>query len=80
MNVNEGCVELVFRGFEENDFTVTEEQRESLSKLGVLTISYGDDTITINSDVPVIPAEVVSGEKIDGELMFNGGFITIQLY
>ena len=66
LNIKEGCVELVFRGLEESNFTITEEQRESLSKLGVLTISYGDETIIINSSMPA--KVVVNSEKIDGEL------------
>lgn len=66
LNIKNGCVELVFRALEENYFTVTEKQRKHLSQLGVLTISYGNDTITINSTLPAgIPAKVV--DTIDGE-------------
>ena len=46
LQVEEGCVQLTFRGFE--NFSFTEEQQQALRNVGVLSISYGDKLLDIS--------------------------------
>ena len=48
IDVREGCVQLTFKGFEDEEFTVTEEQQQSLRNVGVLSISCGDQVVNIS--------------------------------
>ena len=48
LDVREGCVQLTFKGFEDEEFTVAEEQQQSLRNVGVLSISCGDQVVDIS--------------------------------
>lgn len=41
-HVEEGCVQLTFRGFEEDNFMITAEEKQDLRNVGVLSIAYGE--------------------------------------
>ena len=45
LNVKEGCLELVFRILEDIEFTISEDQKQALKRLGVISISYGEESI-----------------------------------
>lgn len=46
-HVEEGCVQITFRGFEKEEFVITPEQQQDLRNLGILSISYGDHFVDI---------------------------------
>lgn len=47
LRVEKGCLQLTFRGVEEEEFNVTAEQQQALRNVGVLSISYGDHNVNI---------------------------------
>lgn len=55
LHIKEGCVELIFRTLEDDEFSVSEEQKQDLRKLGVLNINYGDIHVVVTN-----PAEVAN--------------------
>ncbi len=48
LKIEEGCVKLTFRSFEDCEFEITYGQRQALKKLDVLSISYGDQVVQIS--------------------------------
>ena len=48
LSVEEGCVQLIFRGFGEEKFIITDKQQQNLRNLGVLSIRYGDQLMNIS--------------------------------
>ena len=50
LRVDEGCVRLTFRTFENEVFSVTQDQMQDLKKLGILSIQFGEQFVKI-SDV-----------------------------
>ena len=48
LHVKDGCTELTFRGVEEEDFNIVEEQQQALRNIGVLCISYGENVLDIS--------------------------------
>ena len=48
LHVKDGCIQLTFRGFEEEDFNIIEEQQQALRNIGVLCISYGENVLDIS--------------------------------
>ena len=58
LKVEEGCVQLTFRGLEDDKFNTTKDQQQALRNLGVLTITYGDQIIVDNKYLkPTIMSE-----------------------
>ena len=49
LSFEEGCLELTFKAFPVDNFTITREQVQSLRLLRVLSISYGDKAFTISN-------------------------------
>lgn len=47
LHVEEGCVKLTFRTFQEDGFTITEEQRKALCEVGITQITYGDQCVDL---------------------------------
>lgn len=47
LHVEEGCVQLAIRGFEEDELNISEEQQQALRNVGVLSISYGHRCVDI---------------------------------
>ena len=47
LNFKEGCVELIFRTFGDNELNITDKQHQALGKLKVLSIAYGNEITTI---------------------------------
>ena len=60
LKVEEGCVKLLFRTFQYEDWTITEEQQQALRRHGVLSIKYGNKAVNI--DNAAIPVEGVQNE------------------
>ena len=50
LRVDEGCVRLTFRTFENDVFSVSQDQVQELRKLGILSIQFGEQFVKI-SDV-----------------------------
>ena len=61
LQVINGCVQLTFRGFEEEDFCINEEQQQALRNAGILSISYGDQVVDISQYIK-IKSETSFGE------------------
>ena len=78
LSIEEGCMELTFRVFPVDDFTITAEQRESLRQLKVLNISYQGETFKISTAEAGIPAENASSEKIPGKNTKRAGFYLLR--
>lgn len=49
LHVEEGCVGLTYRTLKNDDLIITAKQQRGLSKLGVLSISYGDVAVKISN-------------------------------
>lgn len=47
LRVEEGCVQLTFRGFEEDEFSITTKQQQALRNVDVLGIKYGEYFVDI---------------------------------
>lgn len=61
LNVKDGCVELTFRTFQDEKFSVTKEQKQALRNLGVLHISYGDKSTNLEKLTKVIERKQSEG-------------------
>ena len=57
INVEEGCVQLTFRGFVEPELSVSKENGQELRNIGVLCLTYGDQVFDFSSLVPQKPAK-----------------------
>ena len=62
LHVEEGCVQLTFRGFEDEELTVTKEQQQALRNAGVLSISYGEQVVDISRLFSIQSDTTASGE------------------
>ena len=49
LKVEDGCIELTFRVFNCNDFDISEDQKQALSDLGVLSVTFQDINIFIST-------------------------------
>ena len=63
LNVKEGCLELVFRILllEDIEFTISEDKKQALKILGVISISYGEESISISSEQILDEVTKISG-------------------
>ena len=52
INVEEGCVQLTFRGFVEAELSLSKENGQELRNIGVLCLTYGDQVFDFSSLVP----------------------------
>ena len=50
LKVEDGCIELTFRVFNCDDFDISEDQKQALGDLGVLSITYQNKVIIIQTD------------------------------
>ena len=46
LSIEEGCVQLIFRSLSDNVINLSKDQQMKLRRLGVLNISYGDQSIS----------------------------------
>lgn len=64
LEIKDGCVELIFRAVEDNDeFVINEYQHIQLRKIGVITISYGDESICIKTNEATDRSSICSGKN-----------------
>ena len=49
LKVEDGCIELTFRVFNCNDFDISEDQKQALSDLGVLSVTCGQNVVIIST-------------------------------
>lgn len=63
LRVEEGCLQLVFRCFNQDEYTVTMEQVQALQKLGVISLTYGHQCIIINDESEISP---LYAPKVEG--------------
>ena len=61
LHVKDGCIQLTFRGFEEENFNIIEEQQQALRNIGVLCISYGENVLDISKFTKQIISEEYFG-------------------
>ena len=52
INVEEGCVQLTFRGFVEPELSLSKDNSQELRNIGVLCLAYGDQVFDFSSLVP----------------------------
>ena len=52
INVEEGCVQLTFRGFVEPELSLSKENGQELRNTGVLRLTYGDQIFNFKDLVP----------------------------
>ena len=57
INVEEGCVQLTFRGFVEPELSLSKENGQELRNIGVLCLTYGDQVFDFSSSAPQKPAK-----------------------
>ena len=57
INVEEGCVQLTFRGFVEPELSLSKENGQELRNIGVLCLTYGDQVFDFGSLVPQKPVK-----------------------
>ena len=62
LNIKDGCMELVYRTFENEEFSITEKQQLALRRLGVLHISYGDNIESVSIPVEEVQSDIFSGK------------------
>lgn len=65
LNVEDGCVELTYRGLQDDELTISEIQHCQLSELKVLSISYGDKLVIISAIAATLMdavGEITSGK------------------
>ena len=49
LRVDKGCVRLTFRTFENDEFSVSQDQMQELRKLGILSIQFGEQFVKISN-------------------------------
>ena len=52
VNVEEGCVQLTFRGFVEPELSLPKEKYQELRNIGVLSITYGEQVFNFSDLAP----------------------------
>ena len=52
VNIEEGCVQLTFRGFVEPELSLSKENYQELRNIGVLSITYGDQVFNFSDLAP----------------------------
>ena len=57
INVEEGCVQLIFRGFVEPELSLSKENGQELRNIGVLCLTYGDQVFNFRDLVPQKPVK-----------------------
>ena len=57
INVEEGCVQLTFRGFVEPELSLSKENEQELRNIGVFCLTYGDQVFDFSSLVPQKPVK-----------------------
>ena len=57
IDVEEGCVQLTFRGFVEAELSLLKENGQELRNIGVLCLTYGDQEFDFSILVPQKPAK-----------------------
>ena len=57
IDVEEGCVQLTFRGFVEAELSLSKENGQELRNIGVLCLTYGDQEFDFSILVPQKPAK-----------------------
>ena len=57
INVEEGCVQLTFRGFVEPELSLSKEDGQKVRDIGVLCLTYGDQVFDFSSLVRQKPAK-----------------------
>ena len=67
INVEEGCVQLTFRGFVEPELSLSKENGQELRNIGVLCLTYGDQVFDFSSLVPQKPAKPGMYAGVDPE-------------
>ena len=60
LKVDDGCIELTFRVFNCNDFDISEDQKQALGDLGVLSVTCGQNVVVISTQ---------THEKASGKLL-----------
>lgn len=71
LNVKKGCVEFIFRTFEENKFTVNDNQKQALNALGVISIGYGDELVMVQFSKEVIINEKIPGKRLTRKISMS---------
>ena len=49
LKVEDGCIELTFRVFDNGDFDISEDQKQALGDLGVLSVTCGQNVVIIST-------------------------------
>ena len=57
VNVEEGCVQLTFKGFVEPELSLSKENGQELRNIGVLCLTYGDQVFDFSNLVSQKPAK-----------------------
>ena len=61
LKVEDGCIELTFRVFNCDNFDISEDQKQALSDLGVLSVTCGQNVLIISTKTH----EKASGKYVD---------------
>ena len=61
LKVEDGCIKLTFRVFNDDDFDISEEQKQALSNLGVISVICRQNVVIISTK----KYEKVSGKYVD---------------
>ena len=71
LKVEEGCVELFSRVFNWTDFDISEDQKQALGDLGVLSVTCGQKVVNISTKTHEMIISTKTHENASGKLLYT---------